>query len=162
MNEAIPELSYEDFVRARKLHWKQEAKSLGDDVVLPVFENVETGPNDSNFILCSPGLPGVLGVFEDASETGWLYLYDVAQKRILRCTHVYNRANVAVQADEVDIGWAADDLVCGLAVWGQFRAFLGIRNNLEMRKPIATPDEPGILAQDWPPGFEHYLDKKLD
>jgi hypothetical protein len=162
MNEAIPELSYEDFVRARMLHWKQQAKNFDDDVVLPVCDKAETGENESNFILCSPGPPGVLAVFEDAAETGWLYLYDVAQRRILRCTHVYNRANVAVQADEVDIGWAADEAVCGLAVWGQFRAFLGIRNTLEIRKPIATPDEPGIFAPDWPSGFEHYLEKKLD
>jgi hypothetical protein len=162
MSEATPELSYENFVRARKLHRKQEAKSLGSDAVLADFDKIEIGENDSNFILYSPGPGGVLAVFEDDNETGWLYLYDTAQRTILRSAHVYNRADVAVAEDEVDIGWAADESVCGLAVWGQFRAFLGISNALEMRKPVVSDDEQGICAQDWPPGFEHYLEKKLD
>ena len=162
MSEATPELRYEDFVRARKLYWKQQAKNLGSDVVLPNFDKVELGADDSSFILSSPGPAGISAVFEDDANTGWFYLYDASQKKILRCTHIYNRANATVQEDEVDIGWAADESVCGLAVWGQFRAFLGISNALEKRKPIVNADDPGISAQDWPPGFEHYVEKKLD
>jgi hypothetical protein len=156
------DLSYQDFVRARKLHWQREAKSLGSDVILPRFDEVPFEEDDSSFMLYSSGPNGVVAVFEDAADTGWFYLYDANEQKILRCTHVYNRANVAVEADMVDIGWAADDSACGLAVWGQFRAFLGISSDLSQRKPVLSVDDNGIYASDWPPGFEHYLEKKLD
>jgi hypothetical protein len=162
MSEAIPELAYEEFVRARKLYWNQEAKNLGSDVVPPDFEKVGIGDDDSHFMLYSPGPNGILAVFEDRAETGWFYVYAQTQKKILRCTHVYNRSNVAVEEDKVDIGWAADDSACGLAVFGQFRAFLGISNDLETRKPMMSADEDGICAEDWPPGFEHYLENRPD
>jgi Uncharacterized protein conserved in bacteria (DUF2251) len=162
MSEAIPELAYEEFVRARKLFWKQEAKSLGSDVVPPESEKVQSGKDNSNFILYSPGPNGIFAVFEDSAETGWFYVYAQAQKKILRSTHVYNRSNVAVEEDEVDVGWAADDSACGLAVFGQFRAFLGVSSGLEIRKPVMSAGEDGICSQDWPSGFEHYLENRPD
>jgi len=162
MSEANTELSYEDFVRARKLYWKQEAKNLGSGIVLPDFNKVELGPDDSSFVLSSPGPKGILAVFEDDATTGWFYLYDSAQKKILRTTHIYNRSNIAVGVDEVDVGWAADESACGLAVFGQFRAFLGLASSLEIRKPIRNVDDDGISAQDWPPGFEHYLEHRVN
>ena len=162
MSEAIPELANEEFVRARKLYWKHEAKSLGDGAVPPEFEKVGIEEDGSNFILYSPGPGGIFAVFEDGAETGWFYLYAQAQEKILRCAHIYNRCNVAVGEDEVDIGWAADDSTCGIAVFGQFRAFLGIASDLEIRKPIVSVDEDGISTQDWPPGFEHYLENRQD
>jgi len=162
MTTAKNELTYEDFVRARKLYWKQEAKSLANGAVLPDFDKVELGPGDSSFILCSPGSNGILAVFEDDGETGWFYLYDAGQKKILQTTHIYNRRNIAVAEDEVDIGWSADDSACGLAVFGRFRGFLGVTRDLALRKPVMSADEDGILEQDWPAGFEHYFEKKLD
>ena len=160
MSEAIPELAYEEFVRVRKVFWIQQAKSFDSDVVMPDFEKVETGEDDSNFILYSPGPSGVFAVFEDSAETGWFYLYAQEQKKILRRTHVYNRSNVAVEADEVDVGWASDESACGVAVFEQFRAFLGISQDLEIRKPVMSADEDGIYAHNWPPGFEHYLENR--
>jgi len=162
MSETIPELANEEFVRARKQYWKEDAKSLGSGVVPPDFEKVGIGADHNNFILYSPGPGGIFAVFEDGAEAGWFYLYGQTQKMILRSAHVYARSNVAVGEDEVDIGWAADDSVCGIAIFGQFRAFLGISRDLEIRKPIMSADEDGISAQDWPPGFEHYLENRPD
>jgi hypothetical protein len=162
MSETIPELANEEFVRARKQYWKEDAKSFGSGVVPPDFEKVGIGADHNNFILYSPGPGGVFAVFEDGAEAGWFYLYSQTQKMILRSAHVYARSKVSVGEDEVDIGWAADDSVCGIAIFGQFRAFLGISSDLEIRKPIMSADEDGISAQDWPPGFEHYLENRPD
>lgn len=162
MNEELSELSYEEFVRARKLHWQQEAKNAGKDVVLPESGTVLTGESDSNFMLYAPGPEGVFAVFEDSDETGWFYLYSAKQRTILRCTHIYNRANVVVDEDVVDIGWAVDGSVCGLAVWGEFRAFLGVAKDLELRKPVMDAEERGIPASDWPAGFDRFIEKKID
>jgi Uncharacterized protein conserved in bacteria (DUF2251) len=162
MNEELSELSYEEFVRARKLHWQQEAKNPGKDAVLPESGPIPIGSDDSNFILYAPGPEGIFAVFEDTDQTGWFYLYSAQQKKILRGTDIYNRANVTVDEDVVDIGWAVDGSACGLAVWGEFRAFLGILNDLGMRKPVRNAEEDGIPAADWPAGFERYLETKID
>ena len=162
MSEELSELSYEEFVRARKLHWQQEAKRGEQGVVLPENDKPTAGENNSNFMLYAPGPDGIFAVFEDSAETGWFYLYGTKQRAIMKCTHIYNRANVAVDEDVVDIGWAADDSACGLAVWGEFRAFLGVSENLEMRKPVMNAEEDGIPASDWPAGFDRYLEKEID
>jgi len=162
MNEELSELSYEEFVRARQHHWQQEVKRDSPDAALPELERAPLGEDASNFMLYAPGPEGFFAVFEDSDNTGWLYLYGVKQRAILKCTHIYNRAHVVVEADVVDIGWAADGSACGLAVWGEFRAFLGVSNDLEMRKPVMDAVERGIPPSDWPAGFERYLEPKID
>ena len=162
MNEELPELSYEEFVRARKLYWQGEAKKSGSDEIIPKFEDVPLGDGDSSFMLYAPGAEGVFAVFEDAAETGWFYLYSAGEQAILKGAHIYDRANVIVDEDVVDIGWAADGSACGLAVWGEFRAFLGVSNNFEARKPLMDAEERGIPAGEWPAGFERYQEKKID
>ena len=162
MTEELPELRYEEFVRARNLHWQGEAKKLGPDAVIPKFDEVPRGNDDSNFMLYAPGPDGIFAVFEDSAESGWFYLYGAKQRAIMKCTHIYNRANVAVDEDVVDIGWAVDGSACGLAVWGEFRAFLGVSKDLEICKPVKNAEEDGIPAGDWPAGFDRYLETKID
>ena len=162
MNEELPDLKYEEFVRARKLHRQGEAKRPGPGPVIPQFDEAPLGDDDSNFMLYAPGPEGVFAVFEDSAETGWFYLYGSKQRAIMKCAHIYDRANVVVDEDVVDIGWAADGSACGLAVWGEFRAFLGVSNDLEIRKPILNPDETGIDSRNWPAGFERFIEKKID
>ncbi len=162
MNEELSELSYEDFVRARKLHWQQAAENAGNVAVPPESIAAPGGDDSNNFMLYAPGPEGVFAVFEDSDQAGWFYLYGAPQKKILRCAHIYNRANVLVDEDVVDIGWAVDGSACGLAVWGEFRAFLGVSNNLEIRKPVMDAEERGIPSGEWPAGFERYLETKID
>jgi len=162
MNEELPELSYEEFVRARNLHWQQDGGGLESGVIAPGFDKGNPGDDASSFMLYAPGPEGVFAVFEDSAETGWFYLYGAKQNAILKCAHIYDRANVLVDEDVVDIGWAADGSACGLAVWGEFRAFLGVSSDLEMRKAVRDAEERGIPASDWPAGFERYLEKKID
>ena len=162
MNEELSDLSYEEFVRARELHWQQEAKNAGKSVVSAEKGTTSATQNASNFMLYAPGPEGFFAVFEDSDQTGWFYLYSAKQKKILRCADIYNRANVIVDEDVVDIGWAVDGSACGLAVWGEFRAFLGVSNDLEMRKPVMNAAEDGIPAPDWPAGFDRYLEPKFD
>ena len=162
MNEELSELSYEEFVQARKLHWQQEQLNGGKDAVSAENDRKPSGENSSSFVLYAPGPEGIFAVFEDSGETGWFYLYGVLQKKILKCAHIYNRANVAVDEDVVDIGWAVDGSTCGLAVWGEFRAFLGVLKYLEIRKPVMNAEEDGIPSSDWPAGFARYLEMKID
>jgi len=159
--EELSELSYEDFVEARELHWQQKAKTEGQAADQP--QGAVANPEDSgNFVLYSPGPEGYFAVFEDSREAGWFYLYGAKQHAILKSSLIYNRASVLVNEDVVDIGWAVDGSVCGLAVWGEFRAFLGVSNDLELRKPVMDAEERGIPSSDWPAGFDRYLETKID
>jgi hypothetical protein len=158
MNEELPELSYQDFVLARKLH-RQDA---ANNAATPEAEKAALLDEDSKFILYSDGPDGIFAVIEDSDQTGWFYLYDATQRKILKAAHIYDRANAAVEEDIVDIGWAADDSACGLALWGEFRAFFGLSNDLVLLKPVTDAEEPGIPPAEWPAGFDHYVEKKFD
>jgi Uncharacterized protein conserved in bacteria (DUF2251) len=162
MNEELSELSYEEFLRARDVHWQREAGLAKADVVVPKPGAVEAGDGASSFMLYAPGPEGIFAVFEDTADAGWFYLYSAAQRAILKGAHIYNRANVVVDEDVVDIGWAADGSACGLAVWGEFRAFLGVSKPLELRKPVMDAEDRGIPASEWPVGFERYQEKKIE
>ena len=162
MNEELSELSYEEFVRARKLYWQGEAKKFGPSAAVPKFDEMQLGAGTNSFMLYAPGPAGTFAVFEDAAEAGWFYLYSAGERAILKGAHIYDRANVIVDEDVVDIGWAADGSACGLAVWGEFRAFLGVSKALEIQRPLMDAEERGIPASGWPAGFERYQEKKID
>jgi hypothetical protein len=159
MADENAELSYEEFVRARKLYWEPGAEN-GRATPNPQSPSVVAGGSD--FVLYSPGPRGIFAVFEDFDQKGWFYLYDAQQKKVLKSAYVYNRANVAVEEDVIDIGWAADDSACGLAVWGEFRAFLGVSSDVHIEKPVTSAEETGVPAAKWPGGFELYLEKKIE
>ena len=161
MNEELPELSYQDFVLARKLHRQQETQSAAQDTNASDSEGEPLLEEDSKFILYSDGPDGIFAVFEDSNQTGWFYLYDATQRKILKAAHIYD-GDVAVEEDIVDIGWAADDSACGLALWGEFRAFFGLTSDLTLLKPLTDSEERGIPPAEWPAGFAHYIEKKFD
>jgi len=152
MNEELSELSYEDFVQARKLHRQQATSGVAS----------AKEDDSGNFMLYSPGPEGFFAVFEDSAETGWFYLYGAKQRAVLKSAHVYDRASVLVDEDVVDIGWAVDGSACGLAIWGEFRAFLGVTNDLKVTKPVLDAEERGIPSSEWPTGFDRYLETKID
>jgi hypothetical protein len=159
--EELFELGYEDFVHAREQYWQ---KKEGTPQSASQTENGAIAKSDDtgNFMLYSPGPEGFFAVFEDSVESGWFYLYGAKDHAILKSALIYKRANVLVDEDVVDIGWAVDGSACGLAVWGEFRAFLGVANDLELRKPVMDAEERGIPSTEWPTGFERYLEAKID
>lgn len=161
MPDENAELSYEDFVRARR-HWQDGAKSSDTDVTPPKSGGASLAKDGSDFMLYSAGPRGIFAVFEDFDQSGWFYLYDAMQRKVLKSAHIYDRDNVLVQEEVVDVAWAADDSSCGLALWGEFRAFFGVSSDLQLRKPMMDSEERGIPAAQWPAGFEQYLEKKID
>lgn len=160
MPDENTELAYEDFVRARKQYWQQEAGNTSSAAVRPKSDGVSLAQDGGDFILYSAGPQGIVGVLEDCDQSGWFYLYDAKQRKVCKSALIYERANVAVQEEVVDIAWAADDSACGLALWGEFRAFFGLSSNLQLLKPVMDSEERGIPSGEWPAGFEHYLEKK--
>jgi hypothetical protein len=162
MSDEKTDLSYEVFARARKLYWQPEFAKVADDAPRPNPNGTSLARDGSDFMLYSAGPRGLFAVFEDFDQKGWFYLYDAEKQCVVKSAYIYSRENVAVEEDVIDIGWAADDSCCGLAVWGEFRAFLGITNDVHLERPVTGEEEQGIPAGKWPPGFELYLEKKPD
>jgi hypothetical protein len=162
MSDEKAELSYEAFARARKFYWQPEPAKAADDGARPNPNGTSLARDGSDFMLYSAGPRGLFAVFEDFDHKGWFYLYDGEKQRVMKSAYIYNRENVTVEEDVIDIGWAADDSCCGLAVWGEFRAFLGITNDVHLERPVTGEEEQGIPSGKWPPGFELYLEKKTD
>jgi len=160
--EETPELNYEEFVRARKSYWEPGVRTAGNGGTTPNAEGTSLVRDGSDFMLYSAGPRGVFAVFEDFAQSGWFYLYDAPQQKVLKSAYVYNRANVPAEEDIIDIGWATDDSACGVALWGEFRAFLGINNDTHIEKPLTNAEETGIPPAKWPAGFELYLEKKVE
>lgn len=160
--ELAAELGYEEFARARKAYWQPGVRNVSNGGTAPDSGGTSLMRDGSDFMLYSAGPQGIFAVFEDFGQSGWFYVYDALQQRILKSAYIYNRANAWVEEDVIDIGWAADDSACGVAVWGEFRAFLGISKDLHMEKPLISAEESGIPSNKWPAGFEHYLEKKME
>ena len=95
MSEELSELGYEEFVRARKSYWQQEAKNAGNDAALPDKVRASDGEDTGNFMLYSPGPEGTFAVFEDTDQAGALpvftFFYGVKQRQILKHAHIYSR-----------------------------------------------------------------------
>lgn len=162
MPEANAELGYEEFVRARKAYWHPRVQPGHDGWASPRSEATSLVQDGSDFMLYSAGPNGLFAVFEDFAGSGWFYLYDSREHKIFKSAYIYSRATVAVEEDVVDIGWAADDSCAGLAVWGEFRAFLGVSNDVHIELPVTHANEYGVPSAKWPAGFEVYLEKKID
>ena len=162
MPEANAELGYEDFVRARQAYWHPRVQPSHDGAHTPDSEATSLVADGSDFMLYSGGPHGIFAVFEDFGGSGWFYLYDSREQKIVKSAYIYSRATVAVEEDVIDIGWAADDSCAGLAVWGEFRAFLGVSNDVHIEMPVTHANEDGVPSAKWPAGFAVFLEKKID
>lgn len=156
MGSQESEFSYEDFVRSRILYWMKEAKSLEK---LPTAEKLELTEESSHFFISAAGPGSAHGVLEDSHETGWFYLYDSAHRSFVKAIPVYNRQELEVEAEDVDVAWSTNGGVCCVAVWGQMRAFLGLTEDLEMYQLISERNADGFYANECPEGFSYLLKK---
>gem|GEM_PF-1330067 len=162
MPEANRELGYEEFVRARKAYWHPRGQPSRNGEAAPDSESTSLVQDGSDFMLYSAAPDDIFAVFEDFGGSGWFYLYDSREQKIFKSAYIYSRATVAVEEDVIDIGWAADDSCAGLAVWGEFRAFLGVANDVHIEMPVTHANEDGVPSAKWPAGFEVYVEKKID
>jgi hypothetical protein len=118
------EFAYEEFVKARKSHWMEEARTLGSEIEVPSSERIQLGEDESNFMISAKGPDNLHGVFEDSAETGWFYIYDSLSKCVLKATHVYNRRDVDVESEDVDVCWSTGGMFAALPYGDKFGLFL--------------------------------------
>ena len=107
------------------------------------------------FWLPGSGPGAISAFFEDDGRTGYLYIYDGNQDKIVNALHIYNRSpTVNVQQDDVFITWSTDLNKCGVVVWDDMRGVIDIRTGESASIPLKDRSTRGVTDTRWLEGFE--------
>ena len=79
-----------EFVKARQQYWIRKAPGSEPQSEEPIKE--QDLPMETDFVVSKHGSEHSFAVFEDEGETGYLYVYDRKENRVLQDVHVYNRS----------------------------------------------------------------------
>src|SRR5882724_9186660 len=97
--------------------------------------------DEPGFMTDAAGPAGISGVFEDVSETGYLYLYEPQGHGIFGHLHIYNRSSeVVVNERDVRVIWSDDLSKVGVVIWGRMRGIFHVESGRVLRIPITSPD----------------------
>jgi len=146
-------LDQDQFMEARGRYWRDVAKQYKPDL----RGEKELPPLETNFILYEKGPATQFGVFEDDGDTGYLYLYEAEERKILRHLHIYDHPKkLKVTRDDVDIVWSEDFVKCGVIIWEKMRGIIDFEKSQEGRVKLESRDTPGIGDREWLKGFYLY------
>jgi hypothetical protein len=143
-------LDQDQFIRARQLYWKEMARRY--DTNAKITPEQET-PLTTNFILYSTGPDDLFAVFEDDGKTGYLYLYNSAEKKPLEHLLIYDAVKVVPQ--DIWVGWSENGAKCGVAIWNKMRGIIDRIKKQEGRVKLESRNTPGIDDEEWLNGFEY-------
>jgi hypothetical protein len=108
----------------------------------------------NEFLLEAAGSPGLFGVFEDDSETGYLYLYEPGGREVFGHLHIYDRTpSLSVQEQDVRVLWSEDFSKVGVVIWGKMRGIINLVTGQEGRVWLEGRSTPGIGDAGWLKGF---------
>jgi Uncharacterized protein conserved in bacteria (DUF2251) len=145
-------LDLDQFIMARQRYWKEMVKEHEPDA-RPLSQ--DQTPIETNFINYSSGPKKTFAIFEDYAETGYLYLFSLAEETILRFLHIYDHSTtLGVTAEDVQTLWSEDGTKCGVAIWGKMRGIIDLASGGEGRVWIESRDTPGIGDKEWLQGFD--------
>jgi hypothetical protein len=102
----------------------------------------------------------VAAIFHEDNGEGYFFLYDSADKKVLRQVQLYTAPTAPqIREEDVDILWSRNEEKAGLAIWGRMRAILDIDGKNEQVCSLETPDSP-IIEIPAMTFFPEYLDRK--
>jgi hypothetical protein len=143
------------FRQARGRYWRAVARQYEPDL----RSESDLPPLETKFVLYDKGIGTRVCVFEDEGDTGYLYLYDSAERKVLRHLHVYDHpSTLGVSAQDVDVVWSEDYAKCGVIIWGKMRGIIDLKSGQEGRVKLESRDTPGIDDKKWLNGFEYLRD----
>jgi hypothetical protein len=144
----------EQFFRARQRYWKRYIEQQQPGVRANPEEQT---PIETNFIKKAKGPGNLFGVFEDDGTTGYLYLYDSAERDVLRHLHIYDGSKrLGAAPEDVAVVWDHNNQKCGVAIWRKMRGIIDFEKGTEGRVWLQDRNTPGIGDQDWLNGFPEF------
>jgi hypothetical protein len=110
--------------------------------------------SQTGFICEASGSSGLVGVFEDDGDTGYLYVYDPNGRGVLTHLHVYDRRpELLVRKVDVRVVWSSDWQKCGVIILDKFRGIINIATGEEGRVWMEKTNSPGIADKKLLRGF---------
>jgi len=115
--------------------------------------------NESRIISYSRGPSGLFGVFEDDGDTGYLYLYEPANRGVIDHLQIYGPESVSrAEKAQVSVVWSDQGTKCAVMIWGGIQAIIDLESDRRIRCDPLGRDGVGIDRADWIGGFERYLE----
>lgn len=108
-----------------------------------------------DFIVDESGPEGLVGVFEDDGETGYLYVYKPDGEGVIKHLQIYDCAKkLNVQEGDVKVAWSVDGSKCGVIIWNGMRGIIDLKHDEEGRVQLTDPNSPPISDTEWLKGFD--------
>ena len=144
-------LDREQFIRARQRFWKEKARVREPGVHL----SPETdSPVETELVVYEKGPAQLFAVFEDDRDTGYLYILDAAEQKILQRLQVYDDARtLSISPEDVQVVWSEGGNKCGVLIWNEMRGVIDLAEKKEGRVKLENRGTPGIADSDWLRGF---------
>ena len=109
---------------------------------------------EDGFIVEAKGPGGLVGVFEDDGETGYLYIYEPDGQGVANHLRIYVRTPALdVSESDVQVEWSDSLNKCGVRIWGKLRGIIDLSTKQEGRVLLENRDTPGIGDPKWLEGF---------
>lgn len=145
-------LDREQFIKTRQQFWKEKANEQKGQI--GSVAKSET-PIETNFVVYAKGMNRLFSVFEDDGETGYLYVVDADERRILQQLQIYDDARqLGVSPEDVRVVWNDASTKCGVLVWDKMRGIIDLPGKREGRVKLDSRETPGIGDSDWLSGFQ--------
>jgi len=139
------------FLRSRRRYWGEMVRRHSGSEPMPE----QTSLPETNFTVYEKGQGNSFGIFEDDGETGYLYIYEPSNGKILQHLHLYDRSPyIDVSPQDVHVTWSSDHTKCGVIIWDQMRGIIDVKAGREGRVWIESRQTPGIGEQSWLAGFQ--------
>lgn len=144
-------LDREQFIRARQRFWKEKARVREPGINFP--PEIDT-PVETELVVYEKGPAGLFGVFEDDGDTGYLYILDVTEQKIVQRLQIYDNARrLSIGPEDVEVVWSEDRSKCGVLIWNKMRGIIDLTAKREGRVKLENRETPGIGDNGWLSGF---------
>jgi hypothetical protein len=139
------------FIRARQRFWKEKAREQDPRLISRAERE---SPIETNFVVYTKGPRPLFGVFEDDGDTGYLYLLNASEQKILQRIQIYDQAKaLGVGPDDVQVLWSKGGIKCGVSIWDKIRGIIDRTGEREGRVKLESRATPGIGDVEWLSGF---------
>lgn len=102
---------------------------------------------------------GLIGVFEDDGETGYIYSYSPSERKIYWDLIIYQRESGSLEPvkDDIQLIFEKELKLLGVYVWNKLRGYVVVPNINRHRLRFSSPDDPGISNFVLPEQYSDFI-----
>lgn len=147
----LPPAGERAFCRPRVAHWKAGARRLGET---PTPDSPEDEVTDG-FLVSSKGPGALYGVFENSLDSGYLYVFESEDSRVVGWVRVHSASpEINLSPEDVAVVWTDEGDRVGVVIDGGLRAIIDIAANHRVHTPMRSRATEPIRHVGWLRGFQ--------